>query len=122
ELVDRRGGERAATERKARRTSGARRAGARVLGCTAPAARDARDPPADQRDVRQQHEAERALCAGVPRILGAARAVAAGGSVMTLSLEDLADLIDGRLPWPQVKAIVSAPKDDDRFQRLLGIL
>ncbi|HLS82125.1 MAG TPA: acetone carboxylase subunit gamma [Steroidobacter sp.] len=41
---------------------------------------------------------------------------------MTLSLEDLADLIDGRLPWPQVKAIVSAPKDDDRFQRLLGIL
>lgn len=41
---------------------------------------------------------------------------------MTLSREDLADLIDGQLPWPQVKAIVSSPKDDDRFQRLLEVL
>lgn len=41
---------------------------------------------------------------------------------MPLSREDLADLIDGRLPWPQVKAIVSTPKDDDRFQRLLEVL
>lgn len=41
---------------------------------------------------------------------------------MSLSREDLADLVDGRLPGPQVRTIVSAPKDDDRFQRLLGIL
>jgi acetone carboxylase, gamma subunit len=41
---------------------------------------------------------------------------------MSLSREDLADLIDGRLPWPQVKHIVSSPKDDDRFQRLLEVL
>jgi len=41
---------------------------------------------------------------------------------MSLSREDLADLIDGKLPWPQVRQVVSAPKDDDRFQRLLEIL
>jgi acetone carboxylase gamma subunit len=28
---------------------------------------------------------------------------------MSLSREDLADLIDGRLPWPQVKHMVSSP-------------
>ncbi len=41
---------------------------------------------------------------------------------MSLSHKDLADLIDGKLPWPQVKQIVSSPKDDDRFQRLLEVL
>jgi len=41
---------------------------------------------------------------------------------MSLSREDVADLIDGKLPWPQVGQIVSSPKDDDRFQRLLEIL
>ena len=41
---------------------------------------------------------------------------------MSLTREDLADLIDGKLPWPQVKHVVSAPKDDDRFQRLLEVL
>ena len=41
---------------------------------------------------------------------------------MFLSRDDLADLIDGKLPWPQVRQVVSAPKDDDRFQRLLEIL
>jgi acetone carboxylase gamma subunit len=41
---------------------------------------------------------------------------------MSLSLQDLADLIDGKLPWPQVKHIVSSPKDDDRFQRMLEVL
>ena len=41
---------------------------------------------------------------------------------MTLSREDLADLLDGRLPWSQVRTIVSAPKDDDRFQRLCELL
>lgn len=41
---------------------------------------------------------------------------------MSLSREDLADLIDGRLPWPQVRSIISAPKDDDRFQRLIELL
>jgi acetone carboxylase gamma subunit len=41
---------------------------------------------------------------------------------MSLSRDDLAALIDGKLPWPQVRQVVSAPKDDDRFQRLLEIL
>jgi len=41
---------------------------------------------------------------------------------MSLSRDDLADLIGGTLPWPQVRQVVSAPKDDDRFQRLLEIL
>jgi acetone carboxylase, gamma subunit len=41
---------------------------------------------------------------------------------MSLSRDDLTDLIDGKLPWPQVRQVVSAPKDDDRFPRLLEIL
>ncbi len=41
---------------------------------------------------------------------------------MSLSRQDLTDLIGGTLPWPQVKQIVSSPKDDDRFQRLLEVL
>ncbi|MFN8625947.1 MAG: acetone carboxylase subunit gamma [Candidatus Binatia bacterium] len=41
---------------------------------------------------------------------------------MSPSRQDLTDLIDGTLPWPQLKHIVSSPKDDDRFQRLRDIL
>ena len=32
------------------------------------------------------------------------------------------DLIDGRLSWPQLKEIVSHPKDPDRFQVVMDVL
>jgi acetone carboxylase gamma subunit len=41
---------------------------------------------------------------------------------MSVSKQDLKDLIEGRLPWPKTKEIVSRPKDDDRFQAVLEIL
>jgi len=41
---------------------------------------------------------------------------------MSLSRQDLTDLIAGTLPSPQLEHIVSSPKDDDRFQRLLEVL
>jgi acetone carboxylase gamma subunit len=36
--------------------------------------------------------------------------------------EEISDLIDGELPWQQVRAIISSPKDDDRFDTYLKIL
>ncbi len=41
---------------------------------------------------------------------------------MSLSRQDLTDLIHGTLPLAQLQHIVSSPKDDDRFQRLLEVL
>lgn len=41
---------------------------------------------------------------------------------MSLTKDDLAALIDGKLPWNEVKDIVSRPKEQDRFQRVLEIL
>jgi acetone carboxylase gamma subunit len=38
------------------------------------------------------------------------------------SKDEIRDLIDGKLPWPKAKAIISAPKDDDRFDKYLEIL
>ena len=32
------------------------------------------------------------------------------------------DLIEGRLPWPQVKSIISGYKDDDRFDKYVEVL
>lgn len=32
------------------------------------------------------------------------------------------DLMAGQLPWPQVRQIMSAYKDDDRFQRMIQVL
>ena len=34
----------------------------------------------------------------------------------------IADLIDGKLPWPKVKEIISNPKDPGRFDQVLAIL
>ena len=36
--------------------------------------------------------------------------------------ETLAKLLDGELPWPEVKRIMSAFKDPDRFDKVLSIL
>lgn len=41
---------------------------------------------------------------------------------MAGSQQDLVDLIDGKLPWEEVKHIVSSPKDEHRFQRVVEIL
>lgn len=41
---------------------------------------------------------------------------------MSLTKDDLAALIDGKLPWSEVKDIVSRPKEPDRFQQILEIL
>lgn len=41
---------------------------------------------------------------------------------MSLTKDDLAALIDGKLPWSEVKDIVSRPKEQDRFQQVLAIL
>ena len=38
------------------------------------------------------------------------------------SKDEIRDLIDGKLPWPRARAIISAPKDDDRFDKYLEIL
>ena len=38
------------------------------------------------------------------------------------SKEEIEDLINGKLPWPRVRTIISAPKDDDRFDKYLEIL
>jgi acetone carboxylase gamma subunit len=38
------------------------------------------------------------------------------------SKEEIRDLIDGELPWPKARTIISAPKDDDRFDKYLEIL
>jgi len=38
------------------------------------------------------------------------------------SKEEIKDLIDGELPWSKARAIISAPKDDDRFDKYLEIL
>lgn len=38
------------------------------------------------------------------------------------SKEEIEDLITGKLPWPRVRTIISAPKDDDRFDKYLEIL
>ncbi|WP_026819995.1 acetone carboxylase subunit gamma [Arthrobacter castelli] len=35
---------------------------------------------------------------------------------------EIADLIDGSMPWPSTRAIMSAHKDDDRFDKYLSIL
>jgi len=36
--------------------------------------------------------------------------------------EEIEHLIDGKLPWPRARAIISGPKDDDRFDKCLQIL
>jgi len=41
---------------------------------------------------------------------------------MSYDREEIEQLIDGRLPWPRVRAIISSPKDDDRFDKYLEIL
>ena len=38
------------------------------------------------------------------------------------SHEVIGDLIEGRLPWPQTKRIMSAYKDEDRFRVYLDVL
>jgi|YelNatPaOPRAMG01_1025707.scaffolds.fasta_scaffold73897_2 acetone carboxylase gamma subunit len=41
---------------------------------------------------------------------------------MSYSKEDLKALFEGKLPWEQVKQIMSRPKDDDRFDKYIAIL
>lgn len=41
---------------------------------------------------------------------------------MAYDKKELKDLIDGKLPWSRVRAIISGPKDDDRFDKYLKIL
>lgn len=41
---------------------------------------------------------------------------------MPLTKDDLIALMDGKLPWSDVKDIVSRPKEQDRFQQVLDIL
>ena len=41
---------------------------------------------------------------------------------MEYDKEDLKDLFEGRLSWEKVKAIMSGPKDDDRFDKYVEIL
>lgn len=38
------------------------------------------------------------------------------------SKEEIRGLIDGKLPWQSARAIISGPKDDDRFDKYLEIL
>lgn len=38
------------------------------------------------------------------------------------SQETIRDLIDGRLPWPQTRRIMSAYKDEDRFWKAIAAL
>jgi acetone carboxylase gamma subunit len=42
--------------------------------------------------------------------------------MVSYSREVLRDLIDGRLPWPQTRRIMSAYKDEDRFFKIIAIL
>jgi len=41
---------------------------------------------------------------------------------MSVSKDDLRDLYAGRLGWDKTKAIISGPKDDDRFETALEVL
>ncbi len=41
---------------------------------------------------------------------------------ITYSKETLKDLIDGKLPWPETKSIISGHKDEDRFEKYIDIL
>ncbi len=36
--------------------------------------------------------------------------------------DEIGDLIDGKLEWSRARSIISAPKDDDRFDKYLEIL
>ncbi len=38
------------------------------------------------------------------------------------SKDEIRELIDGKLPWSRARAIISAPKDDDRFDTYVEIL
>ena len=38
------------------------------------------------------------------------------------SKDQIQNLIEGKLPWQRARAIISAPKDDDRFEKYLEIL
>ncbi len=38
------------------------------------------------------------------------------------SKDEIRDLIDGKLPWTRTRTIISAPKDDDRFDKYIEIL
>lgn len=40
----------------------------------------------------------------------------------THSKEIIADLVAGKLPWPQTRAIMSAYKDDDRFFKYVAVM
>ena len=41
---------------------------------------------------------------------------------MSYSKKEIADLMDGNLPWDRIKQIMSRPKDDDRFDKYIEIL
>lgn len=41
---------------------------------------------------------------------------------MSVSKDDLRDLYAGRLAWDKTKAIISGPKDDDRFETAVEVL
>jgi len=41
---------------------------------------------------------------------------------ISYSKEVIRDLIEGKLPWPQVKSIISGYKDDDRFDKYIEVL
>ena len=40
----------------------------------------------------------------------------------TYNTQTIAELIDGELPWPKVKEIISNPKDPERFDQVIEIL
>lgn len=42
--------------------------------------------------------------------------------MMSYSKETLGELIDGKLPWPETRRIMSAYKDDDRFFKYIEVL
>lgn len=39
-----------------------------------------------------------------------------------LDPQTVANLIDGRLPWPKLREIITGPKDPERFQTVLDVL
>jgi acetone carboxylase gamma subunit len=41
---------------------------------------------------------------------------------MSYTRQEIEELIDGKLPWPRVREIISDPKDDDRFEKYLEIM
>ncbi len=43
-------------------------------------------------------------------------------SMSEYTKEEIEHLIDGKLPWSRARAIISGPKDDDRFEKYLQIL